>query len=139
MAESAGNCVCSKSRGVSALFKASVFSRALLALQTAWPCAAAFHAQICVPGRACLICEGSHCHPAVTIFQRYLSGVSHVAVRHVATRVAVADPVSDGRPYSLFWPHIPGTLIIYHPGDTTDDTKFTAQDLINLVNRGDIR
>ena len=81
---------------------------------------------------------------------RFSSGtyldVSHVAVRHIVTRVAVTNPPAMFDGVSADWPFdslglnvMPGTPIIYHPGDTTDDTKFTAQDLINLVNRGDIR
>ena len=72
--------------------------------------------------------------------------MSHVAVRHIVTRVAVTNPPAQFGAFSARWPFdslglnlMPGTPILYHPGDTTDHTKFTAQDLINLVNRGDIR
>jgi hypothetical protein len=72
--------------------------------------------------------------------------VSHVAVRHIVTRAAVTNRPAQFGSISAHWPFdslglnvMPGTPILYHPGDTTDDTKFTAQDLINLVARSDIR
>jgi hypothetical protein len=55
-------------------FRASAFSRALLALQTAWPCVAAFHAQSVSPGRACLICEGSLPDATAVTHRRFSSG-----------------------------------------------------------------
>ena len=93
-------------------FRVFTFSPVLLAFQMACPCAVAFRAQSVFP----------------------------------VTRVAVTNPPAMFDGVSAHWPFdslglnvMPGTPIIYHPGATTDDTKFTAQDLINLVNRGDIR
>jgi hypothetical protein len=31
----------------------------------------------------------------------------------------------------------PGVLTIYHPGDTTDDTKLSSGDIVVMVARGD--
>ena len=82
----------------------------------------------------------------VTILQRYLfrreprSRQTYCHPRRGTNPPAMFDGVSAHRPFdSLGLNVMPGTPVIYHPGDTTDDTKFTTQDLINLVNRGDIR
>jgi hypothetical protein len=128
-------------------FRVFSFSPVLLAFQMACPCAVAFRAQSVFPGRADPFLKGSY---RCSGLSRFSSGtdldVSHVAVRHIVTRVAVTNPPAMFDGVSAHWPFdslglnvMPGTPIICHPGYTTDDTKFTAQDLINLVNRGDIR
>jgi len=55
--------------------------------------------------------------------------VAHQAVRWIETRVQPAN--WDGQ---MAW-----TMVIFPPGIQTDDSKLTAQDITNFVNRGDIK
>jgi hypothetical protein len=71
--------------------------------------------------------------------------LSHLAVHHIQTRVAVTNPPAQFGSGTNHWPFdslglnvMPGIPIVFKPGTQTDDTKLTAQDLINMVARGDI-
>jgi hypothetical protein len=71
---------------------------------------------------------------------RFSSGTSHLAVKHIATRVAVANPVPDHLPFDMLGMNvIPGVLYIFPAGSQTDDTKLTAQDISLMLARGDIK